>query len=53
MTEEQNKSIHSQNISEIHEIPLKYVYKPVQPMLDETKVSEMMEILKVCLLYIG
>ncbi|XP_078092297.1 sulfiredoxin-1 [Mustelus asterias] len=39
-------SIHSQNIPEIHNVPMKIIIRPFPPELDEDKVSSLMESIK-------
>ncbi|XP_030746177.1 sulfiredoxin-1 isoform X2 [Sitophilus oryzae] len=38
-------SIHAGNISEIHEMPLKEIIRPIPPILDEKKVASLMKTL--------
>jgi sulfiredoxin len=47
-TESLNKSVHTQNIEEVYEIPMKYIIRPIQPQLDEEKVKHFMDQIQVC-----
>lgn len=42
-----NFSIHSAQIQEVHDIPVSVLIRPLAPVLDEAKVSSIMEALKV------
>ncbi|XP_059906350.1 sulfiredoxin-1 [Gadus macrocephalus] len=37
-----NRSIHSDNIAEIHNIPMHIIIRPIPPVLDEQKVESLM-----------
>ncbi|KAG8567222.1 hypothetical protein GDO81_013545 [Engystomops pustulosus] len=39
----QNRSVHSSNISEVHNIPMRVLIRPIPSVLDETKVQSLME----------
>lgn len=41
-----NFSIHSAQIQEVHDIPVSVLIRPLAPVLDEAKVSSIMEALK-------
>lgn len=41
------KSVHSANIEEIHLMPISEIIRPIQPELDDEKVGEIVETLKV------
>lgn len=45
--EELNKSIHSQHVGEVYDIPMKVINRPVQPVLDLAKLEEMKKIVQV------
>lgn len=40
-------SIHTDGISEIHEVPLKEILRPLQSQVDEEKVQSIMKTLQV------
>ena len=42
-----NKSIHTQNVGEVYDVPMSVVTKPLQPELDEEKVKYMMGVIQV------
>ena len=42
-----NRSIHSDNITEIHNIPMQVIVRPIPPVLDEQKVESLMCTIKV------
>ena len=46
--QELNKSVHSQNIQDVYEIPMSVLRKPIAPVLDNDKVEEMKRIVQVC-----
>lgn len=39
-------SVHSAHIAEVHDIPMDVLIRPLTPVLDEAKVSSLMETLK-------
>lgn len=41
-----NRSIHSDNIEEVHNIPLQLIIRPFPPVLDEQKVQSLMDTVK-------
>lgn len=41
------KSIHSANVAEIHEMPISEIIRPILPVLDEGKVDSIADVLKV------
>lgn len=43
----ENRSIHSDTIEEIHNIPLRVVIRPLPSVLDELKVQSLMDTIKV------
>lgn len=42
-----NRSIHSDSVSEVHNVPLQVIIRPFPPELDEQKVQSLMETIKV------
>lgn len=48
---EEDKSIHSGNIEEIHNVPIRVIRRPIPPELDELKVESLMETYKVMFFY--
>ncbi|XP_051950704.1 sulfiredoxin-1 [Xyrauchen texanus] len=38
----ENRSIHSDNIQEVHNIPMDVIIRPIPPVLDEQKVQSLM-----------
>lgn len=45
--ENDNRSIHSSNIEEVHNVPMQAIIRPIPPVLDELKVRSLMETIKV------
>lgn len=45
---ENNRSIHSASINEIHDVPMSVIHRPIPPVLDEMKVQSLMQTFKVC-----
>lgn len=43
----ENRSIHSDNIQEVHNIPMDVIIRPIPPVLDEQKVQSLMTSIKV------
>ncbi|XP_029974569.1 sulfiredoxin-1 [Salarias fasciatus] len=43
---ESNKSIHSGNVAEVHNVPLRVIIRPFPPQLDEQKVQSLMDTIK-------
>ncbi|XP_026577053.1 sulfiredoxin-1 [Pseudonaja textilis] len=37
------RSIHSDNVSEVHDVPLRVIIRPIPPVLDERKVESLMK----------
>lgn len=48
----ENRSIHSDNIQDIHNIPMDVIIRPIPPVLDEQKVQSLMTSIKVRLISI-
>lgn len=49
----ENRSIHSDNIEEVHNVPMDVITRPIPSVLDELKVQSLMKTIKViCVLYI-
>lgn len=46
----ENRSIHSDNVEEVHNIPVDVIIRPIPPVLDEEKVQSLMDTIKVILL---
>lgn len=46
----ENRSIHSDNVEEVHNIPMDVIIRPIPPVLDEEKVQSLMDTIKVSLL---
>lgn len=44
---DENRSIHSGNIEEIHDVPMSVLLKPLPSDLNENKVLSLMETMKV------
>lgn len=44
----ENRSIHSAQINEIHDVPMSVIHRPIPPVLDENKVQSLMQTFKVC-----
>ncbi|XP_063152936.1 sulfiredoxin-1 [Candoia aspera] len=42
MQDEGSRSIHSDNISAIHEVPMRVIIRPIPPVLEESKVESLM-----------
>ncbi|XP_036389926.1 sulfiredoxin-1 [Megalops cyprinoides] len=42
----ENRSIHSDNIEEIHNVPMNVIIRPIPPVLDEQKVQSLMDTIK-------
>jgi len=40
-------SVHSAGISEVHEVPINVIIRPIPPILEEEKVASLMETIKV------
>lgn len=48
-----NRSIHSDNIEEVHNVPMDVITRPFPSVLDELKVQSLMKTIKVmCVSYI-
>jgi len=43
----ENRSIHSDNIQDVHNIPMDVIIRPIPPVLDEQKVQSLMTSIKV------
>ncbi|MCI4380733.1 hypothetical protein PGIGA_G00243330 [Pangasianodon gigas] len=44
--ENENRSIHSDNVEEVHNIPMDVIIRPIPPDLDEDKVQSLMDTIK-------
>lgn len=42
-----DRSVHSANIEEIHNVPMRVIHRPIPPVLDDDKVKSLMETLEV------
>lgn len=42
-----NRSIHSDGIKEVHQVPMHVIIRPIPPVLDELKVQSLMDTIKV------
>lgn len=47
VTDGDNRSIHSDSIEEVHNVPLQVIIRPFPPELDEQKVHSLMDTIKV------
>ncbi|XP_027195685.2 sulfiredoxin [Dermatophagoides pteronyssinus] len=43
---EENRSIHSASINEIHDVPMSVIHRPIPSILDENKVKSLMQTFK-------
>ena len=43
----ENRSIHSDTIEEVHNVPLQVIIRPLPPVLDELKVQSLMDTIQV------
>ncbi|XP_070600512.1 sulfiredoxin-1 [Erythrolamprus reginae] len=43
MASEGGRSIHSDNVSEVHQVPMRVIIRPIPPVLDEKKVDSLMK----------
>ncbi|KAM6928586.1 sulfiredoxin-1 [Lycodopsis pacificus] len=41
-----NRSIHSDNVEEVHNVPMHVIIRPIPPVLDELKVQSIMNTIK-------
>ncbi|XP_005184028.1 putative sulfiredoxin isoform X2 [Musca domestica] len=41
-----DRSVHSANIEEIHNVPMRVIHRPIPPVLDDDKVKSLMETLE-------
>ncbi|KAF7695458.1 sulfiredoxin-1 [Silurus meridionalis] len=39
----ENRSIHSDNVEEVHNIPMNVIIRPIPPVIDEEKVQSLMD----------
>ena len=46
-----DETIHDAHITEIHDVPLSVITRPIVPVLDEQKVLSLMETIKVTIFY--
>lgn len=42
-----NRSIHSDSVDEVHNVPMDVIIRPFPPVLDEQKVQSLMDTIKV------
>lgn len=42
-----DRSVHSANVEEVHEVPMSVIHRPIPPVLDDDKVKSLMETLEV------
>lgn len=42
-----NRSVHSDNVEEVHNVPLNVLIRPIPPVLDELKVQSLIDTIKV------
>ncbi|KAK2897286.1 sulfiredoxin-1 [Channa argus] len=42
----ENRSIHSDTVEEVHNVPLNIIIRPIPPVLDELKVQSLMDTIK-------
>lgn len=42
-----NRSIHSGNVEEVHNVPMQVIVRPIPPVLDELKVQNLMKTITV------
>ncbi|KAG7332564.1 hypothetical protein KOW79_004398 [Hemibagrus wyckioides] len=42
----ENRSIHSDNVEEVHNIPMDVIIRPIPPVLDEEKVQSLMDTIR-------
>ena len=42
-----NRSIHSDTVEEVHNVPLNVLIRPIPPVLDEPKVQSLMNTIQV------
>ena len=47
----ENRSIHSDNVEEVHNVPMDVIIRPIPPVLDEQKVQSLMNTIKVKVSY--
>lgn len=47
VTNSSNKSIHSDSIDEVHNVPMHVIIRPIPPVLDEQKVQSLIKTIKV------
>ncbi|XP_070796354.1 LOW QUALITY PROTEIN: sulfiredoxin-1-like [Pituophis catenifer annectens] len=43
MASEESRSVHSDNASEVHEVPMRVIIRPIPPVLDEGKVESLVK----------
>lgn len=48
-----NRSVHSDSVEEVHNVPIDVIIRPIPPVLDEQKVQSLMNSIKVtsCFIY--
>lgn len=46
-----NRSIHSDTVEEVHNIPMQVIIRPFPPVLDEQKVQSLMDTIRVTRLF--
>ncbi|XP_044153396.1 sulfiredoxin-1 [Bufo gargarizans] len=42
-TSQENRSVHSSNISEVHNVPMRVLIRPIPSVLEDSKVQSLME----------
>lgn len=42
-----NRSIHSDSVEEVHNVPMHVIIRPIPPVLDELKVQSLMDTIRV------
>lgn len=47
-----NRSIHSDSLDEVHNVPMEVIIRPIPPVLDELKVEGLMKTIKVTMFYV-
>ncbi|XP_031700602.1 sulfiredoxin-1 [Anarrhichthys ocellatus] len=50
-TKNNNRSIHSDSVEEVHNVPMHVIIRPIPPVLDELKVQSIMNTIKVIMFY--
>lgn len=47
-----NRSIHSDSLEEVHNVPMQVIIRPIPSELDELKVQSLMNTIKVTMFYL-